>query len=247
LPKVIHPLLAMMMETRTTGTRRMSTWEGTTRGGVTGYNIFIFLLKHCDLRVAYVVLRFVAFYFLFVSPKAFASIYRFYRRRLVYGPAKSLWYVYRNFYSLGQSLLDKIALLAGFEHEFTFDFEDEIHIRKLIEEGRGGILVGAHLGSWEISGQFLNRLKGTYNIVLLDSEHEKIKDLLATVEVKKTLRVIAIREDLSHIFEINNALLNKEFICIHGDRFMPGSKSVEGTLFGGKAKFPYGVFFLAVK
>lgn len=225
----------------------MSEWKGTTRGGVSGYGIFIFLLRHFDLRVAYAVLRVVALYFVFFSPRAFAALYRFHRGALGYGRARSVVTVYRNYDALGQSLLDKIVVLSGLPATFVIERDDERHIEEMIRANNGGILIGAHVGNWEIAGQLLHRLGGAFHIVLLDAEHQRIKRLLEHTGAARSLPVIAIRDDLSHVFAINTALENKEFICIHGDRCIDGTKTVECTFFGAKARFPYGVFYLAVR
>ena len=81
----------------------MSGWEGKTRGGVSGYAIFVFLVSFLPLRAVYLVLNFVVLYFFFFSPNAFKSIYDFYYRRKKFGRIKSLRYVWRNYYLLGQS------------------------------------------------------------------------------------------------------------------------------------------------
>lgn len=225
----------------------MSSWKGKTRGGVLGHKIFIFLLKNFDISVAYFVLRFVVFYFVFFSPKAFKSIFYLYNERLGFSFIKSFFYIYKNYYSLGQVLLDKVALLAGFYNKFTYDFEDEIYLKTMIEENTGGILISAHLGNWEFSSQLLNRLEGKFNIVIFDAEHERIKEQLSLVLVNKKLNVILIKDDLSHIYEINNALRNKEFICIHGDRYVANSKTISHNFLGEEANFPVGVFYLAAQ
>ena len=41
----------------------MAAWKGKTRGGLTGYKIFIAILKNLGLPFAYLLLYFVAFYF----------------------------------------------------------------------------------------------------------------------------------------------------------------------------------------
>ena len=57
--------------------------------------------------------------------------------------------------------------------------------------------------------------------------------------------LIIIKEDLSHIFEINAALAGNEIVCITGDRYIKGSKYLTEELLGKQAKFPAGPFMLA--
>jgi predicted LPLAT superfamily acyltransferase len=224
----------------------VTAWQGKTRGGIAGYKIFIGVLKFFGLSFAYLLLRFVALYFLFFSPKSFKNIYRFYRIRRGYGIFRSFIFVYRNYYAFGQVLLDKIATLAGFNAKFTFDFEGEEHLRKMVEEKTGGILISAHIGNFEMAGHLLERLQTRINIIMFDAEHARIKDYLASI-TNKSYHVIVLKNDNSHIYEINKVLNNKEIICIHGDRFIPGSKVMVSEFLGEKACFPSGPFYLAMK
>jgi predicted LPLAT superfamily acyltransferase len=81
---------------------------------------------------------------------------------------------------------------------------------------------------------------------MLDAEHVKIKDYLDSVTRRK-FNVIAIKEDNSHIYEINKAFHEKQMVCIHGDRFVKGSKTISVEFLGERANFPTGPFYLAMK
>lgn len=160
---------------------------------------------------------------------------------------RAAFMVYQNYYVLGQTLLDKVVLFSGIPNRLHFDHEDERHITDMILAGRGGMLLGAHIGNWEIAGHQLNRLASTFHIVLLDAEHRRIKQFLEVVGAQRSLPVITVKDDLSHVFDIHAAFENREFICIHGDRFLPGNRTVVSTFFGRPMHFPYGVFYLAVR
>ena len=82
---------------------------------------------------------------------------------------------------------------------------------------------------------------------MLEAEHEKIKQMLDDVMTKKSMSIIPVKEDLSHLIKINEALNRNELIALHGDRFIKGSKTITGTLLGQNAEFPYGPFFMAAK
>jgi len=225
----------------------MSKWKGKTRGGVAGYKIFIYLIKNLGVKSAYFLLRFVALYFLFFSGKEKKAITWYFKNIQKYSSTKAFISVYKNFYVLGQSLIDKIAILSGIKKDFTFDFDGEENLRKIAADGKGGFLIGAHTGNWEIAGQLLERIDTKINIVMLEAEHEKVKNLLDNVMVEKNMNIIPISDGFSHMFTIAEALQNNELIVIHGDRFMPGSKSITTNFMGYDAEFPTGVFYLAVK
>lgn len=220
----------------------MPSWEGKTRGGVLGYKIFVWTLKYPGITFAYFLLRFVVLYFIFTSGKAFSAIYGYFRSIQHYNPLKSLISVFRNYYIFGQILLDKIALMAGFQAKFSFDFEGEEHLRKMQD---GGLLISAHIGNWEIAGQLLNRLNKRVNIILFDAEHRQIKGYLEEVMTNRNIHFIVIRDDYTHLMEIRKAFENKEIVAMHGDRFLEGNPTVSLPLMGKSALFPLGPVNLA--
>lgn len=223
----------------------MSVWEGKTRGGSIGYRIFIFFLKKFDIRISYALLRFVAIYFWFFSDKK--PLFYFYQNRLQYSKWNSYKAIYHNYLMLGESLLDKIVVMAEIKNKFTFDFEGEEYLHQLAKEKKGGILLGAHFGNWEIAGHLLKRIETKVNIVMFDEEHQKIKDLLDTVVQKKKVSIIPIKNSYEHLYAIEEALKKGEFIAMHGDRFLPGTKTVKCSFLGEEAHFPTGPIYLASK
>jgi len=220
-------------------------WEGKSKGNKLGYRIFIALLRAAGVIPAYILLRFVAFYY-FVSASSFRHVYSFFHKRLGYSRLRATLGVYRNYYSLGQTLIDKIVTMSDMRSPFTFEFEGEHFIEQIMAGGRGGILISAHVGNYEVAGFYFKRLPSRVNIVMVDQEHAQIKQYLESVmQDRSQMNIIIIKDDMSHIYEISAALSRNELIAIHADRYVEGSKSVEGILFGEKAKFPMGPFVLA--
>jgi predicted LPLAT superfamily acyltransferase len=224
----------------------VASWKGQSRGNLLGYKIFVTLLKNFGLKPAYFLLRFVALYFFLFSPASFRNIYQVYRHRLNFGFFRSILFVYRNYFIFGQVLLDKTATLAGFRSKFTFDFDGENYLRGMAAGNTGCLLISAHLGNFEMAGHMLERLDARVNIIMLDAEYQRIRNYLSSF-TQKSFHVIAIRDDNAHVFEINTALENKEILCIHGDRFLEGSKTLQIEFLGKIARFPTGPFYLAMK
>lgn len=224
----------------------MAEWKGKTRGGLTGYKIFIAVLKYPGLPFAYFLLLFVALYFFLFNPASFRTIFYFYRKRLHFSFLKSLFAVYRNYYAFGQVILDKTATMGGFDAKFKFNFDGEEYLRAMAEGGKGGLFISAHIGNFEMAGNMLERIDTKVNIIMLDAEHQRIKEYLSNV-TRRSFNVIPVKEDNSHIYAISDALKNNEIVCMHGDRFLPGSKTITGNFLGKTALLPAGPFYLALK
>ena len=154
----------------------MPSWQGKSKGTTFGYSIFVAVIKKFGVRPAYALLAVVAFYYFLFSFKTSKIIYGFYRKRLRYGRFSSLLKLYRNYYRLGQTLIDKIAIMSGAAVNFTFNFDGEENLRQITTLQKGGLLLSAHIGNWEIAGYLLKRLNTRINIVMFDGEHQKIKE-----------------------------------------------------------------------
>ena len=218
-------------------------WEGKSKGNKLGYSIFIGILRIAGVRPAYFLLRFVAgYYFLFSSTGKFT---RTYFKKLGYKGWILTRSVYRNYYLFGQTLIDKIVVMSGLKVPYTFVFEGEHHIEEIMAGGKGGILISAHIGNYELAGYYFKRLPVKVNIIMVDNEQQQIKEYLESVMNDRKMSIITIKEDMSHVYEISNALKNNELIAIHADRFVAGSKTVSGTFLGEDALFPMGPFVLA--
>jgi len=225
----------------------MSKWQGKTKGGVFGYKFFIYTLKYLDLSFAYFFLIFVAFYYWIFNRKSYKVIYYFYNKRLKYSSVKSFFKVYSNYFVFGQILIDKFAILSGYQKKFTFNFDGENYLREVAENKTGALIINAHLGNFDIAGQLLERLNYKINIIMYDAERERIKKLTSSVIEQKNVNIITIKDDGSHIFEIAQAFKNNEIVAMNGDRYVDGNKTVTCNFLGEKAKFPTGPFHLAVK
>jgi predicted LPLAT superfamily acyltransferase len=223
----------------------MPGWSGKSKGGTFGYLFFIGLLRHTSIRFAYFFVRIIAlYYFLFLNRNA---MFFYFRRIHRYGRWKSIRSIYRNYCLLGEVLVDKMAFLSGIKSGYTFDFEGEDNLHVMSEGGKGGVLIGAHMGNWEIAGKLLDRIHTRVHILMFEAERENIKQTLERVMVNRPLNVITISDDYSHLFRIEEALKNNEFVVIHGDRYLPGTMTVSVPFMGKPARFPSGPLYLASK
>ncbi len=225
-----------------------SNWDGKSKGTALGYRIFILAIKIFGIGSTYLILRIVCFYYYLFASKSRNSIIGFYTNTLLIPLKEAKRLCRRNFYVFGQTLVDRIAFLLGKEKKYTQTFHNENYLLELKEGGKGGILLSAHLGNWETAGNLLKqRISAQINVVMLEAEEEKIKQIVDNATGGSKFHIIAIKDDLSHIIKINNALNNNELIAMHGDRYMNGMRYLEMEFLGKIAKFPLGPFIIASK
>lgn len=222
-------------------------WQGKSRGTVFGYKIFVFCMKTFGIRSAYFILYFVAFYFCFFARESTKANYYYFHKRRKNSKFKSFINVYKSYYVFGQTIIDKIAISSGLRDKFTYHFDGAELINEALKQKKGGVLISAHAGNFEIAEHFFGELEKNTSISILttDSEHSAIKEYLESVTDKPKVNLILIQEDLSHIFEINAALARNKLVVITGDRYIKGSKFLTEDLLDQIAKFPAGPFLLA--
>ncbi|MGG7662002.1 lipid A biosynthesis acyltransferase [Dyadobacter sp. BHUBP1] len=226
----------------------MSRWDGKTKGSLTGYKIFLFFINTLGLGFAYGLLRVVTYYYYLFAAKPRKALLDFYQNILHIAAPDARKMARKNFYIFGQTLVDRAAFLLGKDRQFSHVFENEQYLIDIRDAGKGGILLSAHVGNWETAGNLLKgRITPTINIVMLDAEVENIKKYMDLSTGGSRFKVIAIKDDLSHIISIRNALVNNEFVAIHADRYLEGARYIEMDFLGRKAKFPYGPFVIASK
>ena len=225
----------------------MGKWDGKSKGTVLGYRIFVFFMRNLGIKSAYFILYFVASYYFLFLKKSNRAIFYFFKQRLGFGYLKAKLMVYKSYFTFGQTIIDKVSISSGLKDKFTFEFDGVEILRKLMDEKKGGVMISAHVGNFEIAEHFFGEIdiNCQINLVTTDLEHSAIKDYLSKITKKSNIRFIVIKDDLAHIFEINSALARNELVCFTGDRYFEGVKSLKGNLLGQEADFPAGPFLIA--
>lgn len=218
-------------------------WSGRSQANSLGFIIFIWVIRHLGLHLAYALLKVVAVYYLFFSKQSNEALKEYFERIRVKNP-RDIRHRYRTFVLFGQSLIDKIAVYTNTAQKLKFDFENEHYLHELAARKQGALLLGAHLGNWEIAGQLLRRIDTDIYIVMLENEHERIKKILDGVSRQKSFQVIPVTEDISFVVKIKEVLDNGGFVCMHADRFLEGMRTLSHEFLGHNADFPYGTFFM---
>lgn len=204
-------------------------------------------MKNLGLGFTYAFLHFVVLYFYLFSWSSSKWIYDYYRNALHYSVWKSVVGIYRSYYVFGQVIIDKVAMASGIKDRFRLTHNGSEVIKSMVTDKTGGILISGHMGNWEIASHLMRNYGGVVNVVMYDEEHQQIKKHIDSTTGGRKFNVIPIKDDISHVFLISKALLNKELVCIHGDRFRDGMRTITNSFLDRGAQFPYGPFAIAAK
>ncbi len=223
-------------------------WDGRTRGGSFGYLFFIRFIEIFGLGPAYFFLCLVVPYFVVFAPAQTRSTFVYSRRILHYSVLRSVFFVFRSYYALGRSLIDRLAVGMGMQDRFVYDIENHSVMLDLVRSDRGGIVIGGHTGAWQMGAPFLGEYGKKLNVVMYDNEHTDIKEIINRYTGGAGFNVIPITDgDISYMFGITSALGKGEVVCFQGDRYINGSQVLRGEFMGVEALFPKGPFLVASK
>src|SRR5690606_2295198 len=147
-------------------------------------------------------------YFCLFSRKNVRGLYYYFNKRLHYNWLKSSISIYKTYFVFGQTLIDKIAISAGLRSDYSYEFDGEELIKEVLALKKGGILISAHVGNFELAQFFFKErlTNAEISIVITDQDHQHIKDYLGQYLKRDHMQFIIVKDDLSHIFEINAAL-----------------------------------------
>lgn len=223
-------------------------WKGQSRGGKTGNAIFVHTIRLFGVRCAYVLLAFVAVYFIPFAPKATKAIWSYNRKRLGYSRIRSAVELYMHYFVFGQTLIDKIALRSGMKDRYHFIFDNYERFLEIINGDQGVIMIGAHVGCWEAGSVFFGDYGKKINIVMFDVERQEIREVLEKESQDSNYKIIPVNQgSIEAILQIKIALNEGEYVCFNGDRHIDKATAVEKDFLGGKAHFPIGPFRIAAK
>ena len=216
-------------------------WEGTTYGNSLMHRWLIALLRGIDIRIIYM------FMYVFVIPPClfrpgFKPIYHYFRERWGFGPIKAFLKTYQNHCMFGQVVVDRFAMYAG--KHFHIDVEGYEHYHKLASQPEAFIQLSSHIGNYELAGYTLVSEK-PFNALVFSGEKQSVMEKRSDMFADKNNHMILVKDDMSHLFLIDDALQKGEIVSMPADRFFGSSKSINAQLLGAGIKIPMGPFSVA--
>lgn len=194
--------------------------------------------RHGGRRVGRACLYPITLYFLVRrGPERRAS--RAWLSRALGRPA-TLLEVARHIHVFASTILDRIFLLSGELHRFDIAIDGLSALDAQLAKGRGVLLFGSHLGSFEA----LRVLAGTrpelgLRVVLDKGHNPAITQLLDALNPQVAATVIdAARPGTEILLAIQEALSQGQMVALLVDRAQPGEPSAPVPFLGTPAPFP---------
>ncbi|MBU1425193.1 MAG: acyl-CoA synthetase [Gammaproteobacteria bacterium] len=195
-------------------------------------------------RAARLFLYPICLYFLLFAGEARAASKKYLRK--VLGREPHIPDGFRHIHTFASTILDRVFLLNGRFDKFDVRAHLDDTARTLIGSRRGCILLGAHLGSFEITRAYADEIEGPQaSVVMYEENARKLNSVLKAINPDLTQQVIALGK-VDSMLKVEQALQRGEFIGILADRGLEsGGASVTCDFLGEPAKFPSGPLRMA--
>ena len=164
----------------------------------------------------------------------------------VLGRRASLWDVARHFHAFSRAVGDRVLLVAGRLEGFEIETVGLEALLGVLAEGRGCILLGAHLGSFEVLRTVARRCPVPVWALMHRRPGGSLAPLLEALAPELAARVLAIGDTASMI-QARECVERGEIVGILADRgpAVAGHRMVGAAFLGAEAGFPSGPFVLA--
>ncbi|NJD07157.1 MAG: lipid A biosynthesis acyltransferase [Methylococcaceae bacterium] len=146
--------------------------------------------------------------------------------------------LFRHYLVFSETILDRVFVFAGRDSFFKIEAEGIEVLERYASSGRGCLLVGAHLGSFEIL-RALGRSRGGLNIKALayGENSPKINAIFRRINPQLFTDVIEMGSPAA-LLGVDEQVSRGGIVALLGDRSVHGEKRVLCDFFGEPAWFP---------
>ena len=155
--------------------------------------------------------------------------------KLIKDLVRNMMFTFAEFIKLAYYPFDKIKGL--------FDVKDEYILKEALKEGKGVILVTAHLGNWELLGTYLGKKGYKVNAIYRKPSNEDYDKVIRKFRGMNKVKLIENRDSWNGSIK---ALKNNEILIVLADQ-NPKNDSPDIPFLGKQAKTPKGPALFAIK
>ncbi len=182
-------------------------------------------------------------YFLLCAPGARLASRAWLTRAL--GRTPTMADVWRHFWCFGACVLDRVLLLNDRTELFAISLHGDAVLSELRARHSGGLLFGAHLGSFEVVRTMGRALGDTrVSLVMYEDNARKTNQVLHAINPALTMDIIGLGRPGS-MLAVRRRLEEGHLIGILADRGLASERMMTLPFFGEAARFPVGPFRLA--
>jgi predicted LPLAT superfamily acyltransferase len=208
------------------------------RGSLWLLRIMAFLSLRCGRRASRIILYGIAIYFFLFGPSARRHSLRYLRLALGREPLARDRFL--QILSFATTIHDRVYLINGQFEKFNISVEGEDMVLAHEPQGRGALLVGAHMGSFEVMHSLSRRQHGLRVAMAMYEENaRKIGGILAAINPHWVADIVALGQ-IDAMLNIAERLDQGAYVGVLADRTLGEEPSQAVTFLGQEAYVPTG-------
>jgi len=156
--------------------------------------------------------------------------------------------ILRHIDSFAINIYDRMVVWGGALDAYEVEHDGSEKIFDLAEGGRGVLLLGAHLGSFELLWLLSREYRLAVNVVVYQQNAERINAFFRGLDTGGRVRAIGLDPgSVEAAFQIKACIDRGEFVVMLADRvgIGVGDRAAQTMFLGAPARFPLGPFQLA--
>lgn len=219
-------------------------WTGLSeRGHPLAYKIILRLALLLGRPLGRLLLVPITAYFFLTAPRARQSSRQFLTRALDRAP--TLGDLWRHFFCFATTLLDRIYLLTGKQGKLDITIYGDTELDSRIQRGNGCMLLGSHLGSFEVLRALgMTRTDLDIRVVMETHQTPEIDSILQRLNPAVAGTVIPLQAP-DALLKVQESLQNGAVVGFLGDRVVNSNRSASVPFLGQATYFPTGPLHIA--
>ncbi|WP_019563580.1 lipid A biosynthesis acyltransferase [Thioalkalivibrio sp. ALMg13-2] len=213
------------------------------RGSPLALRIILWVALNLGRRASRTLLYPITAYFLLFAPQSRRHSRNYLRR--VLGREPRLGDLARHLHCFAAVILDRVFLLAGKDACLDIQVHNRETFLEHVDSGRGAILLGAHLGSFEaLRALAVGKYDFPVKVLMYNDHNQSITQVLEALNPEVAASVIPLGRTET-LIQARECLDRGELIATLGDRVAESDKMVACNFLGDTALFPQGPLLLA--
>ena len=222
-------------------------WSSRSVGSNWQHQSFYLAIRLGGRRAAYLLLYFVVAYYVLFSRLARQRADHYLQRRFPAASGfKRLWHCYQLILALGKVLIDRAVVGILGPQAMSVNLDGREELLKLRDEGRGLIMMTAHVGCWQVAMSALDFLDRPVNMLMRREDGDIDRHYYEHAGIDCPYKIIDPQGYLGGTLEMLGVLKQGEILCVMGDRPMGSERSlVEIDFLGEPIAVPFSAYKMA--
>jgi len=213
------------------------------RGSPFALRLILWIAQHLGRGFARLFLYPITLYFLLMAKPQRSASQQYLSRIL--GRQVMPSDVARHIHCFASTILDRVFLLADRSSEFNIQRNNPEEVYRLLDQGQGCLLLGAHLGSFEVlRAPAINEHQMPLKILMYPNHNEQISKIFMGLNPEIAQSILPLGQT-DTMLKAADAVAEGKAVAMLGDRAIGSEKSVNCRFLGKTAQFPAGPMLLA--